>query len=88
MLKIDKLGPARYYGIYQVDGADLRYVMSLDQTVVDDGGEQVPANRCTFTWQDGTGGRGTGWLLINREDSALTGEFGEGAGTWTFIRIE
>ena len=34
-----------------------------------------------------------GWLLINREDTALTGEYGYDqrrteAGTWTFIRIE
>ena len=50
-------------------------------------------NQVLFTWQDGRGSLGNGWLLINREDTALTGEFGYdpdtiGAGSWTFIRIE
>jgi hypothetical protein len=91
-LKIDGLAPGKYYGIYEVDGADVRYVLSLEQTVLEANGVPVVSNRCTFTWQDGHGGRGNGWLLINREDSALTGEFGEGEGdnqgTWTFIRVE
>ena len=45
----------------------------------------------TFTWQNGLGSRGKGWLLINREDTALTGSFGygvatEGLGEWSFER--
>ena len=91
-LTISRLGPARYRGVYEVDGTPIRYVLALEQTMVEQGGAQVPANRVVFTWQDGRGGRGEGWLLVNRENTALTGEFGEGAGhiggAWTFIRLE
>lgn len=91
-LTIGSLGPARYRGIYEVDGAPIRYVLALEQTMIERDGTEVPSNRAVFTWQDGRGGRGEGWLLINRENTALTGEFGEGAGHtgggWTFIRLE
>jgi hypothetical protein len=91
-LTITPLGAARYRGVYEVDGAPIRYVLALEQTMLDVSGAPVPSNRVVFTWQDGRGGRGEGWLLINRENTALTGEFGEGAGhtggAWTFIRLE
>lgn len=91
-LVIGRLGPSRYRGVYEVDGAPIRYVLALEQTMVDVSGAQVPSNRVVFTWQDGRGGRGEGWLLVNRENTALTGEFGEGdghtGGGWTFIRLE
>lgn len=93
-LKIQALGEGRFYGSYKVEGVNVRYVIALEQSMrpPEGAGEPVPTNRCTFTWQDGRGGRGTGWLLINRESSALTGAFGEGAGhtggMWSFIRRE
>lgn len=91
-LTISRLGPARYRGVYEVDGAPIRFVLALDQTMLPQGEEPAPANRVVFTWQDGRGGRGNGWLLVNRENTALTGEFGEGdghsGGAWTFIRLE
>lgn len=91
-LTIDSLGPNRYRGVYEVDATPTRYVLALEQTMVPQGDATVGSNRVTFTWQDGRGGRGDGWLLINREGTALTGEFGEGeghsGGSWTFIRLE
>mgnify|MGYP001433751885 CR=1 FL=1 len=91
-LRIESLGDGRLYGTYKVEGVDVRYVLALQQTMQAGGDEELPTNRCTFTWQDGRGGRGTGWLLINRESSALTGAFGEGGdhngGMWSFIRKE
>src|SRR5688572_24309784 len=91
-LVITKLAPDKYRGIYEVEGMKLKYVLAMSQTMVDVAGTPTASNRVTFTWQDGRGGRGVGWLLINRERTALTGEFGEGAGHsgggWTFIRVE
>jgi len=85
----------KYRGRYVSDDTSTEYVMSLDQSMLaaEEGGERVGANRVVFTWQDGRGGRGRGWLLINEEDSALTGEsyFGDEGGSglaWQFIRIE
>ena len=55
-------------------------------------GQPAPSNLVEFTWQDGHGDRGAGWLLVNREGSALTGTYGrgegntDGAGTWTFMK--
>ena len=90
-LRIESLGGGRLYGTYKVEGIDVRYVLALQQTMKAEGDEEEPTNRATFTWQDGRGGRGTGWLLINRESSALTGAFGDGGhngGQWSFIRKE
>jgi len=86
-LTITPLGPGRYRGLYAAEGVDIEYVLLLQQDLV----QLVPGNRALFTWQDGRGGRGEGWLLINREDSALTGAFGERGlidRPWTFIRVE
>ncbi len=89
-LQISPLGEGRYYGRFAGENIALEYVLSLQQRVQDG----VPTNLSTMTWQDGRGGRGAGWLLINREDTALAGSFGrgekrtEGLGTWTFIRLE
>lgn len=91
-LDIDAIGGGVYRGVYRGQVAGLRYILRLEQTTLDDPdtGRSRPTNRITFTWQDGRGGRGTGWLMINRGSSALTGAFGEGAGhtggTWTFVR--
>lgn len=93
-LEVRKIDHARYYGSYVADDSSIRYALRLEQAVLaDEGGEKVGANRVVFTWQDGRGGRGRGWLLINEEDSALTGEsvFGDEGGSglaWQFIRIE
>ncbi len=94
LLRIDLLWPSRYRGVFRGEGIVAEYVLAMDQrTAPARDGEPRPANLVTFTWQDGRGGRGHGWLLINREDSALTGSYGEGdeaagLGEWTFIRLE
>lgn len=93
-LNVDDLGQGRYYGLFEADAEVVRYVLKLEQgDAPDANGNPAPSNRASFTWQDGRGGRGAGWLLINREDTALTGEFGYGesyggGGTWAFVRIE
>ena len=90
-LSITPLGPGRYRGLYEAEAVEIRYVLSMTQDMMPVGEQSIAANRATFTWQDGHGGRGEGWLLINREDSALTGAFGERGEldrAWTFIRVE
>jgi hypothetical protein len=91
-LRITRLQPTRYRGQFDLDGGGLRFVLSLDQTTLPRDGKPAPTNLASFTWQDGRGGLGVGWLLVNREGTALTGEFGEGpghsGGSWNFIREE
>lgn len=90
-LTITPLGPARYRGLYEGEDVEIDYVLLLEQDLVPSGSDPMPANRALFTWQDGHGGRGEGWLLVNREDSALTGAFGERGmmdRPWTFIRVD
>lgn len=91
-LEISALGNGIYRGVYRSGSAPVEYILRLEQTMQTDEATEAaqPTNRMTFTWQDGRGGRGVGWLMINRANSALTGEFGEGArhqgGGWTFRR--
>lgn len=90
-LTISSLGPGRYRGRYEGEDVKVDYVLLLEQDLLPMGSDSIPGNRAVFTWQDGRGGRGEGWLLINREDSALTGAFGERGlleRPWTFIRVE
>jgi hypothetical protein len=91
-LKIGELDERTFFGSFVTDDGSTEYTLLLEHTYVDteEGGE-VPSNRTTFTWQDGLGSRGKGWLLINREDTALTGSFGyglatSGLGEWSFRR--
>ncbi len=93
-LRIDELEPRHYRGLFRAEREPTQYVLSMERVRAPGPGETlVPTNQVLFTWQDGRGSRGAGWLLINREDTALTGEFGYdpapvGAGSWTFIRVE
>ena len=91
-LNIGELDERALFGSFVTDEGGTEYTLLLEHTYVDteDGGE-VPSNRATFTWQDGLGSRGKGWLLVNRDDSAVTGSFGfgvatEGLGEWSFVR--
>ena len=93
MPRIGELDDRSFFGSFvTVDGA-VEYTLLLDHTYVDtDEGGEVPSNRAVFTWQDGLGSRGKGWLLINQEDTALTGSFGYGTATtglgqWSFERV-
>jgi len=89
-LRLDRIGAGTYRGLYRGDALAVEYILRCEQTIEGENEAGQPTNRLVFTWQDGRGGRGTGWLLINRDSSALTGAFGEGAGhvggTWTFLR--
>jgi hypothetical protein len=91
-LKIGVLDDRTFFGSFRTDDGATEYTLLLEHTYVDteEGGE-APSNRTIFTWQDGLGSRGKGWLLINREDTALTGSFGYGVATaglgqWSFER--
>lgn len=93
-LTVGRLDEASYFGSFVTDDGAIEYTLLLQHSFVttSEGGE-VPSNRATFTWQDGLGSRGKGWLLINREDSAVTGSFGygqatSGLGDWSFIRFD
>ena len=92
-LTIKKLDEGRYYGLFSGDREPVQYVLNMDQSRTAADAGSVFGNRVLFTWQDGRGGRGGGWVLINREDTALTGEFGfaessTGAGSLAFIRVQ
>lgn len=90
-LEISSLSSGRYRGYFEGDDVKMEYVLLLQQDDVVVGEQPVPGNRATFAWQDGRGSRGDGWMLINREDSALTGQFGAQGimdRELTFIRVE
>ena len=92
-LSLRKLGDLRYYGMFEATATGRQYVLNMSQVqAAGADGALAPSNLVQFTWQDGHGDRGAGWLLVNREGSALTGSYGrgegntDGAGTWTFMR--
>lgn len=91
-LKVKGLGPGRYYGQFVGDDGITRLVLNMQQVMVapEPGGAAIPGNLARFTWQDGRGGRGDGWVLINPEDSALTGEIrlGNVAQAMSFVRVD
>lgn len=90
-VQIDRLSDGKYYGNFR-GNAGKRYILSLVQERVDlEQTDLELANVCAFTWIDGRGSEGRGWLLINREDTTITGTFGRGGstsgmGVWTFVR--
>ena len=93
-LEVVELESLRYRGLFRGEDDPIQLVLAMERVQVPGPGETLqPTNQILFTWQDGRGGRGAGWLLINREDTALTGDYGydparTGAGSWTFIRVE
>ena len=93
-LHMGRLDERSFFGSFVTHDQSTEYTLLIEHTyVTTDEGVEVPSNRVTFTWQDGLGSRGKGWLLINREDTALTGSFGygvatEGLGDWSFERVE
>lgn len=93
-LTIGELDERAFFGSFVTADRSTEYTLLLEHTYVEteEGGE-APSNRTIFTWQDGLGSRGKGWLLINSEDTALTGSFGygvatEGLGQWSFVRAQ
>ena len=74
LLEIRKLGSLRYYGRFAADDGISKYVANMSQETAMQGEERRPANVLSFTWQDGRGGVGKGWLMIDQDSAALTGE--------------
>lgn len=90
-LVIDRQVGERYSGQFASDDGFTRFTCDFRQLTAtpSGGGEASPSNLAVFTWYDGRGGRGTGWVLINREDSALSGEIRfSGPGAWEFVRVD
>lgn len=90
-LMVKRLAADRYYARFQSEDGLVRYVCNVRQVQATPpaGGAVTPANLAVFSWQDGRGGRGEGWVLINREGSALTGEIRIGASAaWDFVRVD
>ena len=102
-LGVSKLGDTRYYGSFKSDDGAIRFVLNMKQrTAPDNSGQATPGNLVTFDWQDGQQGdvcsaqgcgQGKGWVLINPEDTALSGMLGFGEsnanrGTMSFVRVE
>jgi len=92
-LEVERLDAQRLRGLFEAASTGRRYVMSMQQVKAPaPDGTLAPSNLVQFTWQDGHGDRGEGWLLVNRDGSALTGSYGhgegntDGAGAWTFVR--
>lgn len=83
-------GPRRYYGQFTGDDGTTRFVINLQQSMVTVGAVAIAGNLARFTWQDGRGGVGEGWVLINPEDSALTGEIrvGNAGRAMDFVRVD
>lgn len=92
LLEVRSLGPGRYYAKFTSDDRLTRFVVNMKQPLVAvrDGAAKLPGNLVEFTWQDGRGGQGGGWVLINPTDTALDGVIRAGGmtGPWTFIRRE
>ena len=92
-LLLGDLNAGQLFGSFRSDGDATELVLLLDQVLLEsESGGRVLGNRIDFTWQDGRGSRGQGWLMINREDTALTGESGQGErisghGSWGFVRV-
>jgi hypothetical protein len=92
ILEIGELDDRTFFGSFQAADHASEYTLLLEHSYAKtEQGEEAPSNRTIFTWQDGLGSRGKGWLLINREDTALTGSFGfgvatTGLGQWSFER--
>ena len=89
-LEIQELGGGRYYGRFSSEDRLRKYVANMTQQMATDGEEQVPGNVLRFTWQDGRGGIGSGWLMVDEDSSALTGELVYGdshrSGALAFVR--
>jgi hypothetical protein len=88
-LTIQRLATDRYYGTFTSDDGLTRFVCNMRQVMATppSGGAMLPGNLVVFTWHDGRGGRGQGWVLINRAGSALSGEVRFG-GAWDFVRVD
>lgn len=91
-LRIGELGPRRYFANFTSDNRRLELALLLDQSLAEaEGGASLPSNRLLFTWQDGEGSRGHGWLKITLAGDRLAGSSGplesiDGT-SWNFERV-
>lgn len=92
-LRIGELSPHRFFGNFSSDHGGIDLALLMDQSSVQTlGGTSMDSNRLLFTWQDGEGARGHGWMKINERGELLLGESGpleqiEGS-EWKFERTE
>ena len=92
-LQLGELRRGEYYGNFTADDGALDVALLLEQSMASlENGASVPSNRLVFNWQDGTGERGHGWLLVDHSGRELIGESGFGEAiegfSWTFRRDE
>ena len=92
-LQLGELRRGEYYGNFTADDGALDVALLLEQSMaLIENGASVPSNRLVFDWQDGTGERGHGWLLVDQAGHKLTGASGFGEAiegfSWTFRRSE
>ncbi len=77
-LRVGELSQGRYFGNFAAADGRLELALLMDQSLVtSDAGATLPSNRALFTWQDGAGNRGHGWLKIASKGDALSGSSGE-----------
>lgn len=92
-LQLGELRRGEYYGNFTADDGALDVALLLEQSMaLIENGASVPSNRLVFDWQDGTGERGHGWLLIDQRGQKLSGGSGFGEAiegfSWVFGRHE
>jgi hypothetical protein len=91
VLEIGELGEGEYSAHFEDEFETIEFTLLLERTVVENGTALAPSNLSKFRWQDGEGGRGLGWLLVDADGRHLTGSSGyldatDGHAAWTFTR--
>lgn len=90
-LQVGQLRAGEYFGNFSAADGSLDIALYLEQSNATTAtGASLPSNRLLFTWQDGNGERGHGWLKIDRGGRKLEGASGFGEAiegfTWSFTR--
>jgi hypothetical protein len=90
-LQIGELKSGEYFGNFTAEDGELDIALLLEQSLaLSANGAQLPSNRLLFTWQDGGGERGHGWLMIDEAGAELEGSSGFGERidgfSWNFSR--
>ena len=92
-LQIGELSPREYFGNFDVGDGRHDVALLMEQSIVQSSsGGALPSNRILFTWQNGMGERGRGYLLIDESSTRLRGASGEGGAIegmkWDFTRVD
>ena len=90
-LLVGELSARKYFGNFSSAVGNKEIAVLFEQSVaVNANGASLPSNRLVFTWQDGQGQRGKGWVKIDEAGRRLEGSAGfnesiEGQ-RWSFER--